>query len=154
MTGPLRGWRILEVAHDVPAAFCTKILADLGADVVMAEPSTGHPLRAAAPRRADGVSARFAHLSTGKRSVVVDGTADDEALQALVTAADVLVTDLAPARADALVGPAAGAIYRACRSPRTSTAWRASRRSSRSVSTSISARWAARGLSRAGKRPS
>ena len=66
MTGPLQGWRILEVAHDVPAAFCTKILADLGADVVMAEPPTGHPLRAAAPRRADGVSARFAHLSTGK----------------------------------------------------------------------------------------
>src|SRR6476646_4606424 len=110
MTGPLQGWRILEVAHDVPAAFCTKILADLGADVVMAEPPTGHPLRAAAPRRAGGVSARFAHLSTGKRRVVVDGTADDEALHALVTAADVLVTDLAPARADALVGPAAGAI--------------------------------------------
>jgi crotonobetainyl-CoA:carnitine CoA-transferase CaiB-like acyl-CoA transferase len=105
-TGPLQGWRILEVAHDVPAAFCTKILADLGADVVKVEPSTGHRLNAAPPRRADGESARFAHLSTGKRSVVADEE-HDVRLGALVTEADVVVTDLAPARVDALVGPTA-----------------------------------------------
>ena len=72
MTGPLHGWRVLELAHGVPAAFCAKVLADLGADVLMVEPPSGHSLRTSAPRRADGPSARFVYLSTGKRSVVVD----------------------------------------------------------------------------------
>ena len=116
-TGPLQGWRVLELAHAIPAAFCAKLLADLGADVLMVEPPTGHPLRRAAPRRPDGPSARFAHLSTGKRSVVVDSPDRDGArLHALVAAADVVVTDLPPERVEILVGPPADAIV-ACIRP-------------------------------------
>jgi crotonobetainyl-CoA:carnitine CoA-transferase CaiB-like acyl-CoA transferase len=63
--GPLAGWRVLEWSTDAAASSCGRVLADLGADVVLAEPPQGHPLRAARPRRAAGASARFVHLSAG-----------------------------------------------------------------------------------------
>jgi crotonobetainyl-CoA:carnitine CoA-transferase CaiB-like acyl-CoA transferase len=95
---------VLEVAAGVPAAFCGKILAGLGADVLMVEPDSGHPGRAAEPRRADGLSARFAYLSAGKRSIVVpDGAPGIARVRALVGESDLLVTDVDQAPLDELL---------------------------------------------------
>jgi crotonobetainyl-CoA:carnitine CoA-transferase CaiB-like acyl-CoA transferase len=41
----LTGLRILEIGHFIAAPFCTRLLADLGADVVKVEPPTGDPVR-------------------------------------------------------------------------------------------------------------
>ncbi|MEE9279323.1 MAG: CoA transferase, partial [Myxococcota bacterium] len=38
MTGALDGLRVVEVGDFISAAYCTKLLADLGADVVKVEP--------------------------------------------------------------------------------------------------------------------
>jgi crotonobetainyl-CoA:carnitine CoA-transferase CaiB-like acyl-CoA transferase len=106
-SGALHGWRVLELAQGTAARFCAKLLSDLGADVVMVEPPSGHPGRAAEPRRGDGLSARFLYLGTGKRSVVVDDGPDgDRRLRSLVRESDVVVSDLEPARIDALVSDA------------------------------------------------
>jgi crotonobetainyl-CoA:carnitine CoA-transferase CaiB-like acyl-CoA transferase len=91
------------LAEGVATTFCGKLLSDLGAEVLMIEPTGGHPLRAAEPRRGDGVSARFLYLTTGKRSVVIDGTGDgDRRLLDLIGDSDLLITDSEPARVEDL----------------------------------------------------
>ena len=37
--------RVLDLSGGVAGAFCTKLFADYGADVVVLEPPAGHPLR-------------------------------------------------------------------------------------------------------------
>jgi crotonobetainyl-CoA:carnitine CoA-transferase CaiB-like acyl-CoA transferase len=97
MTEPLlAGVRVADLAGE-PAAMAGRILADLGAEVVLVEPSGGHPLRA--------VPHRFLAWGTGKASVAVHGP-DDPRLAELLATADVVIDtpgfpgsfDLDPAR--------------------------------------------------------
>ena len=81
-TALLDGVRVVDLAGE-PAAMTGRILADLGADVVLVEPPDGHPLR--------DQPDRFAAWAAGKRSVVVTGP-DDAALAELLAGADVVVT--------------------------------------------------------------
>jgi crotonobetainyl-CoA:carnitine CoA-transferase CaiB-like acyl-CoA transferase len=75
---PLAGLLVVEIGHDVSAAFGARLLADLGAEVVKIEPPLhGDPIRREGPLAAAGAqsaSAFFAYLNHGKRSVSVDVT--------------------------------------------------------------------------------
>ena len=106
----LSGIRVLDLA-DRAGALAGKLLAGLGADVVLAEPPGGHPLRSLAPfwREAPGPerSLFFWFYAAGKRSVVVDPT-DQSALDRLVAAADVVIDD----SGEAFGFPAARAAHR------------------------------------------
>ena len=62
----LDGLRVLELGGEIAAPYATKLLADLGAEVLKVEPPTGDPLRS----WSEGLL--FRYLNGGKRSVVVD----------------------------------------------------------------------------------
>jgi len=77
----LEGLRVLDLAAE-PAAMAGRVLADLGAEVVVVEPPGGHPLRAQ--------RYRWQAWAAGKRAVSVDGP-DDARLATLLTEADVVI---------------------------------------------------------------
>ena len=92
MAGALAGIRVLDLSDSVAGQFCTRMLADYGAEVLLVEPPGGGAMRGAAPLAADGNSFAFFHLNTGKGSVVLDGTPAGRArLLALAAQADAIV---------------------------------------------------------------
>ncbi|MGF1597578.1 MAG: CoA transferase [Acidimicrobiales bacterium] len=107
MSTALAGVRVLDLA-DRSGALTGRILADLGAEVVLVEPPGGNPVRHLAPFLDDepGPERSFAHLYLGanKRSVVLDlDDADDRhRFVALVATADVVVDTERPGRLDHL----------------------------------------------------
>jgi crotonobetainyl-CoA:carnitine CoA-transferase CaiB-like acyl-CoA transferase len=65
--GPvLRGVQVLDRSTGIAGPYCTKLLADAGADVVKVEPGAGDPLRG------HGTGALFEFLNASKRSVTDD----------------------------------------------------------------------------------
>jgi len=102
VTGALDGIRVLEVGRGVGAAYATKLLADLGADVVKIEPPGGDPMRARGPFPG-GVphperSGLFLYLNANKRGIVLDLEQQGarQAFDHLVAGADLLVHDVHP----------------------------------------------------------
>ena len=94
--GPLAGVRVLDLAGQ-SAVFGSRLLADLGCDVVRVEPPGGDGLRRLAPflDGSPGVERSLWHLyhNAGKRSVVLDRAtpAGRAAFWSLAAAADVIV---------------------------------------------------------------
>ena len=73
----LEGLRVLDISANVAGSYCTRLLADLGADVLIGEPPTGHPLRHLPPAAAvDRPGALFAYLGGNKERVAIDLTAE------------------------------------------------------------------------------
>jgi len=86
---PFGDWRVLEFANGIAAAYCGKMFADAGADVVKIERVQGDSLRGWSAGGPAG--ALFDYLAAGKRSVV---RRDDAEITALLAGADIVVTDL------------------------------------------------------------
>lgn len=70
--GPLSGLRILELGHFVAAPFCTRILADLGAEIIKIEsPGKGDPVRSWG-KMVDGKSLWWSVHGRNKKSVTLN----------------------------------------------------------------------------------
>jgi formyl-CoA transferase len=91
--GPLAGLKVLEIGHYIAAPFCTRILADLGAEVIKVEPPGGDPFRGWGAS-VDGHSVWFSVHGRNKLSVVLDLKSDREVLLRMAARADVLVENL------------------------------------------------------------
>jgi crotonobetainyl-CoA:carnitine CoA-transferase CaiB-like acyl-CoA transferase len=100
--GPLVGLRVVELAGELSAP-AGKLLADLGADVVVVEPPGGSPARRIGPFAGGAPdperSLHWWHFNTSKRGVVLDPAtaAGPAALHELLDRADVLVESAEPA---------------------------------------------------------
>ncbi len=86
----LAGLRVLDLGARASTAWCSRLLADYGADVVCAEAEGGHPLRCHPPFDADGVSVAARYFLANKRSVAAGEVGG------LLAEADVIVTDALP----------------------------------------------------------
>jgi CoA:oxalate CoA-transferase len=94
----LQGVRVVDFSRVVAGPFCGRVLADLGADVVKVEPPEGDRMPRGGAQFVNGVSAYFAHLNAGKRSVCLDlGSAEGAEVAArLVGTADVVLENFRP----------------------------------------------------------
>ncbi len=103
----LDGIRVLDLAGEA-GMYCTKLLADLGADVILMEPPDGAAARRIGPFYGDesnsNKSLYFWNLNTNKRSVTRDlGSADgQESFRRLAATADVVVECFQPGYLDSL----------------------------------------------------
>jgi crotonobetainyl-CoA:carnitine CoA-transferase CaiB-like acyl-CoA transferase len=110
----LSGVRILDLA-DVSGAYCGKLLADMGADVIKVEPPGGAPMRTVGPfcvsagtgtsaTGSAGSSLFFWHYNTSKRSVTLDleTPADHARFMQLSDTADLIIETYAPGYLDRL----------------------------------------------------
>jgi crotonobetainyl-CoA:carnitine CoA-transferase CaiB-like acyl-CoA transferase len=95
--------RVLDLSEDVAGAYCTKLLAGFGADVIKIErPGGGDPIRRHGPFPDDlphgEKGALFLYLNTGKKSITLDLAQRSGALilRRLVEGAEVLVESFPP----------------------------------------------------------
>ena len=106
--GPLAGIVVLDLSTGIGGPFCSKLLADYGADVIKVEPPGGDPARHLGPFPDDTPhrerSAAFLYLNTNKRSVALDLAQTDgrDTFLRLVERADVVVENFAPGSMAAL----------------------------------------------------
>jgi crotonobetainyl-CoA:carnitine CoA-transferase CaiB-like acyl-CoA transferase len=93
----LEGLRVLELGHFVAAPFCTRLLGDLGADIIKIEPLTGDPVRQWG-EQIQGRSLWWSVHGRNKRSIALDlkAPAALEAVLRLISKCDVLVENFRP----------------------------------------------------------
>ena len=96
--------RVLDLSDGVAGAFCTKLFAGFGADVIVLEPPSGHPLRRSGPFAGDRphreTGALWLYLGAGKRSATLDvSTRTGQRLfRRMVEDANVIVETFPPGR--------------------------------------------------------
>ena len=97
MTGALDGLRVLDFTTTIAGPHCTRLLADLGAEVIKIEPAEGDMMRTRQPLR-NGASTSFGQLNAGKKSIVLDLKAPQavEAVHRLLATADAVVENFRP----------------------------------------------------------
>jgi len=99
----LEGVKVLEYCTMISGPYCTKLLADMGAEVVKIEsPGTGDEARRSGPFPGDiphqEKSGLFLYLNTNKRGITLDPgkPMGKEIFEGLVKDVDILVEDTAP----------------------------------------------------------
>jgi len=95
---PLEGLRILEIGHYIAAPFATRVLADLGAEVIKVEPPvSGDPVRNWGKSR-DGRSYWWSVHGRNKKCITLNLKSEEgrALLHELVARSDALVENLRP----------------------------------------------------------
>ncbi|MBV8133491.1 MAG: CoA transferase [Alphaproteobacteria bacterium] len=97
MNDALSGLRVLDFTTTIAGPHCTRLLADLGAEVIKIEAPAGDMMRTRPPMR-NGASTSFGQLNAGKKSVALDlkSPAAVAAVRRLVATAAVVVENFRP----------------------------------------------------------
>jgi len=97
LTRSFGGLRALDFSTTIAGPHCTRMLADLGAEVIKIESVEGETMRTRPPLR-NNFSTVFGQLNVGKKSLVLDLKSPDaiEVIRRLVADADILVENFRP----------------------------------------------------------
>ena len=100
----LEGIRVLDFSQVLAGPYATRVLAELGADVIKLEAPAGDPSREIAPREDRGQSGLYTWANVAKRNVSIDlGKPEGRALALeLVAVCHVVVENFRPGVADRL----------------------------------------------------
>ena len=105
MPAPLTGVRVLDFTHVLAGPFCTRLLADLGADVVRVESNRhpDHPWQSAFISD-DGRHASYLNTNRNKRSIAIDlkNPTGQEVAAGLAAAADIVIENFSAGVMDRL----------------------------------------------------
>lgn len=96
--GPLTGLRVLELGHYIAAPFCTRLLGDLGAEIIKVEPpGSGDPIRAWG-EMVDGNAIWWSSHGRNKKCISLNLKSAEgvELAKRLVEKADVVVENFRP----------------------------------------------------------
>ena len=98
MNGPLHGLKVLDCTHVIAGAYCSMLLADLGADVIKIEPLGGEITRG----RPEAAFKPFDFMNRNKRAIAVDiaQPAGAEVIRALARDTDIFVENFRPGTLD------------------------------------------------------
>jgi crotonobetainyl-CoA:carnitine CoA-transferase CaiB-like acyl-CoA transferase len=93
----LQGIRVLDFTAMLAGPHCTRLMADLGAEVIKVEGPEGDLIRGRAPLR-DGHSTYFGALNCGKKSLAIDlkSGAAKEIIYGIARVCDVVVENFRP----------------------------------------------------------
>lgn len=96
MSGILDGVRIIDLSTVIMGPYASRILGDLGADIIKVESPAGDSVRAHRPHLTHTISGMFLNLNRNKRSIVLDlkSAHGQEALERLLETADVIMHNL------------------------------------------------------------
>jgi formyl-CoA transferase len=96
-TGPLAGLQVVEICNTIAGPACTRLLGDMGADVIKIEPPEGDPVRQMG-QHVGSTSLYAASILRNKRSIALDlKTPEGRQIAAdLIAQADILVENNRP----------------------------------------------------------
>jgi CoA:oxalate CoA-transferase len=96
-TRSFQGLRVLDFSTTIAGPHCTRMLADMGAEVIKIESVEGETMRTRPPVRGS-CSSTFGQLHAANKSLVLDLKSPDavEAIRRLVAGADIVVENFRP----------------------------------------------------------
>lgn len=94
---PLAGLKVLDFSRVVAGPYATRMLSDLGAEVLKVEPPEGDVMRKTV-KRESGVAGGYLQLNVGKQNICLDLKADgaSELVKKLAAKADIVVQNFRP----------------------------------------------------------
>ena len=98
----LAGFKVVDLGHHIAGPYCTKLLAELGAEVVKIERPDGDPVRKMGPFFQDDPhpekSLLYLYLNTGKKSITLNLKTElgKKVFKDLVKDADILMENFSP----------------------------------------------------------
>ena len=97
LTKSFQGLRVLDFSTTIAGPHCSRMLADMGAEVIKVESAEGETMRTRPPMR-DGCSSVFGGLNAGKKSLVLDLKSPEAIgiIRRLLENTDILVENFRP----------------------------------------------------------